>query len=199
MLGGDDAVMNTWTPPSGMTVEHLHGDEEQPVHVALVTLAPGAAMAEPETHDLIEHIRLLSGGMCVVKTLPRPGAPNETDEVPYDLSALSGHRRIEIAAGVPHRIVNCRLESAVYVATMIRPREEQPKGLLRAAADHARAIDDGEELGAPGSEIEQAMGWLDDARTSVRCGHPQEAIVELDGAMARILHARSQLAGMVTP
>lgn len=192
--------MSTWTPPPGMTVEHLHGDEEQPVHVAIVTLAPGAAMAETEVHaDLTEQIHLLSGGLCVVKTLPRPGAPSETDDVPYDLSALSGHRRIEIAAGVPHRIVNWnRLESAVYVATMIRPREEQPKGLLRAAADHARAIDDGEELGAPGSAIEQAMGWLDDARTSVRCGDPQEAIVELDGAMARIFHARSQLAGMVT-
>ncbi|MGE5202856.1 MAG: cupin domain-containing protein [Acidobacteriota bacterium] len=120
-----------------MTAEVLHRAADGPVDVALVTLAPGAAMPEPETHpDHIERIRLVSGGLCVEMG---------PDAAPHDLGEI-GRRSIEIPAGTPHRLVNwMRERPAVYLACMVREgRDDIGEALLAAvetmdAADHERA------------------------------------------------------------
>lgn len=128
----------TWTPPPGMTLEPLCHDDEEIVRVALVTLAPGAQMAEPETHDdLTERIRVVSGDLCV-SVVGMLGT-----ELPVDVGDSGGRSAFVIDAGVRHRLINWRRDrAAVYVAVMTRPREGTLTARERALDEVAEALRD---------------------------------------------------------
>jgi quercetin dioxygenase-like cupin family protein len=81
-----------------MAVEPLHARADGPADVALVTLAPGAVTPWESHADAAEHLRLLSGCLCVEVTF------GERVE-PVDLSEVSGRLSFTVEAGVRHRLI----------------------------------------------------------------------------------------------